>query len=165
MPKKIKELFKSQHWLTKEYKASQKKLSKFLKDRGSQTKLEKQMEKDLREIMLADFETNNPERKFRFEHIESLLKMHKVNPRPNIVFVYGKKNIGKTWALARKLREMHDRDKDAQFIFIRNKQQDETAIEQMFNEEIWPVKLIGGKLYWKQQDKKGRPKKQERLAG
>lgn len=54
------------------------------------------MQKDLRAIMLADFKTNNPERKFRFEHIEQLIEKHQLNPYPNAVLCYGKKNIGKT---------------------------------------------------------------------
>lgn len=54
------------------------------------------MQEDLRQIMLADFKHNNPERKFRFEHIEELLRMHQVNPYPNAILAYGKKNIGKT---------------------------------------------------------------------
>lgn len=54
------------------------------------------MQKDLREIMLEDFKTNNPERKFRFEHIEQLLTKHRIYPYPNAIMCYGKKNIGKT---------------------------------------------------------------------
>lgn len=94
------------------------------------------MQKDLREIMLEDFKVDNPERKFRFEHIEQLLAKHKIYPYPNAILCYGKKNIGKTWALARKLREMHHRDPSAQFIFIRNQEQDMVAVENMLNDDI-----------------------------
>lgn len=94
------------------------------------------MQKDLREIMLEDFKTNNPERKFRFEHIEQLLTKHRIYPYPNAIMCYGKKNIGKTWALARKLREMHAKDPKAQFIFIRNNEQDIVAVENMMHDDI-----------------------------
>lgn len=105
------------------------------------------MQADLKEIMLADFVTNNPERKFRFEHIEELLRKHQINPYPNAILAYGKKNIGKTWALARKLRQMHLEDEEAQFIFIRNKEQDLIAVQNMMEDDIWPIEMVGDKFY------------------
>lgn len=88
--------FKQQQWKTKEYQRGQRRQLKQWKERAAQTNKEKQMQKDLREIMLEDFRTNNKERKFRFEHIEELLKRHEIDPYPNAILAYGKKNIGKT---------------------------------------------------------------------
>lgn len=146
----IEDAFKRQRWLTKEYRKAQRQYLKELKQLSSQTPLEKRMESDLKEIMLEDFKTDNPYRKFRFEHIEKLLDKHKINPYPNAILCYGKKNIGKTWALARKLREMHLREPNAQFVFIRNHEQDLVAVQNMMQDSIWPVILIKDKFYWKE---------------
>lgn len=148
-PKDKTFIYKAQRWFTKDYRKIRQKWLNLFKERSVQTKQEKEMEKSLREIMLRDFRTNNKERKFRFGHIEELLEEYKVFPKPDIIFVYGKKNIGKTWELARKITAMRDQYPNGQFVFIRNKQQDESALHQMFSEEIWPVTFHQKKLFWK----------------
>lgn len=164
-PKNKKLGFKSKPWLTPKFVKLQRKLVNFLKSRATQSEEEKQLEKTLKRVMLADFKKDNPERKFRFEHIEDALRIHKVNPWPNIIFVYGKKNIGKSWALARKLRKLHDSCPGAQFVFVRNKLQDKEGVQQMISDDIWPIVFDGTYFIWKKDLAKKKQGKAVPIAG
>lgn len=42
---------------------------------------------------------------------------------------------------------MHLEDEEAQFIFIRNKEQDLIAVQNMLEDDIWPIEMIGDKFY------------------
>lgn len=152
-------LFKYQEWRTKEYKKQQKEHIKLVTQRGKQTKQEKQIYADLKAIAEEDFLNDNKEQKFRIWHLDKALEKNNIDPG-HYKFFYGKKNIGKTWELARRLRRLHAENPEAQFVFIRNKRQDKQGVEECFKDDIWPIEICNNKLYWKQEGK--RPKRSNR---
>lgn len=163
--KTIKEkLFKHQTWLTPEYKRDQKRHIKFIKQRSEQTPLEKKIYEDMKAIAQEDFKDNNKEEKFRLWHLDKALEKNNIAPG-HYKFYYGKKNIGKTWELARRLRRMKAENPEAQFIFVRNKLQERSAAEECFKDEIWPVEISNNKIYWKEDGNKKKKRTDRKQAG
>lgn len=171
---KKRSFFKKVRWRTTEYIERIKKLYEKTKKLAKETPEETKLYEKWVNIVKESYKTNNPDRKFRLEHIERL------NTGADITFVYGKKGIGKSWELARLVRKMRmqasiDSRKEGkeinyEFLFIRNRQQDEDGVINMFQDEIWPVYLEDGFIYWKEQEKPGQPKRnkgisQKKLAG
>lgn len=97
-----------------------------------QTKEEKELYKKFEEIARSD-----PDKKFKFSHIEEL------GVNADIVVVYGKKGIGKTYQISRLIDKLAEEDKEAEVILVRNTVSEFQALEKQLTVSYCPVYMKG----------------------
>lgn len=113
-----------------------------------QTKEEKELYKKFEAIAGKD-----PDKKFKFSHIEEL------GVDADIVVVYGKKGIGKTYQISRLIDKLAEEDKEAEVILVRNTISEFQALEKQLSVDYCPVYMKGKgnnpKLFHKELLKEG----------
>lgn len=97
-----------------------------------QTEEEKQLYAKFCDIANAD-----PDQKFKFDHI------NKLGVPADVVVVYGKKGIGKTYQISTIIRELTEKDPNAQVILMRNTVSEFSALEKQLSVSYCPIKLKG----------------------
>lgn len=125
--KKKIEPFKKFNYLTEDYRILQKKRYKRLVENASESAKEKKLYDQYVRIVNESFKGENKYRKFRLEHVNQLGIDY------DILFLYGKKDSGKTWQAAQHVKTLLDKFPDAQIAFIRNSMEEGKGFMEMMN--------------------------------
>lgn len=142
--KKKIEPFKNFNFLTKEYLSLQKKKFDKLIKTSSETAQERKLYNNYIKLVKDSFSGENKYRKFRLSHVDQL------GIEYDILFLYGKKDSGKTWQAAQHIRNLFAKYPDAQVAFVRNSKEEAKGFaEMMNNSEIWPTWTDGEYIYKK----------------
>lgn len=141
--------FKNFNFLTKEYLARQKRRFEQLIRKTTESNNEIKLYKTYLNIVKRSFETDNKIQKFRLEHVEQL------GITWDCLFLYTKKDVGKTWSVAEYITRLLDKDPFAQVAFIRNsKEESKGFIQMMNNDDHWPTWTNGELVYRKEELKR-----------
>lgn len=97
-----------------------------------ETEEEKRLFKKFEEIANSD-----PDEKFKFEHVERL------GVDANVVVIYGKKGIGKTYQISKIIEKIAEDDPKAQIVLMRNTVAEFQALEKQMMDEISPIEMKG----------------------
>lgn len=97
-----------------------------------QTEEEKELYKKFCDIANAD-----PHQKFKFEHVE------KLGVNADVVVIYGKKGIGKTYQISKIIHELAETDPKAEVVLIRNTISEFAALEKQLSVDYCPIYLKG----------------------
>lgn len=97
-----------------------------------QTEEEKELYSKFCEIANKD-----PDQKFKFDHI------HQLGVNADVVIIYGKKGIGKTYQISKIISDLSERDENAEVILIRNTISEFSALEKQLTVSYSPITLKG----------------------
>lgn len=119
--------FKNFNFLTKEYLILQKKRFNKLIENASEGTKEKKLYDTYVKLVYESFKKENEHRKFRLAHVDQLGIDY------DILFLYGKKDSGKTWQAAQHITNLLAKYPDAQIAFIRNSHEEGKGFKAMMN--------------------------------
>lgn len=123
--------FKDFNFRTKAFLALQKKRYNRLVETSSETAQERKLYSTYKKLVEESFKKENTHRKFRLSHVDQLGIDY------DILFLYGKKDSGKTWQAAHYIRNLLEKYPDAQIAFIRNSLEEcKGFIEMMNNSDV-----------------------------
>lgn len=94
----------------------------------TQTKEEKELYDKFCEIA-----NNDPDHKFKFQHVEAL------NTNADVIVIYGKKGIGKTYQISKLIDQLSREDPDAEVILLRNTVSEFQALEKQLSVNYCPI--------------------------
>lgn len=141
--------FKKINFLTKEYVTLQNRKFQKLLTRVHESRHEEKLYRTYLDIVNNSFNRDNFHRKFSLKHVEAL------GVEWDILFVYGKKDMGKTWAVAKYIEDLLERYPEAQIAFIRNSKEEAKGFINMMNSsEIWPTWTDGEQVWRKKEIQK-----------
>lgn len=136
--------FKNFNFLTKEYLTLQRKRFENLVKTSTETSREKKLYEEYIKLVKESFKKENEHRKFRLAHVDQL------GINYDILFLYGKKDSGKTWQAAHQVRNILEKYPDAQIAFIRNSLEEGKGFKEMMNNsDIWVTWTDGDYVYKK----------------
>lgn len=119
--------FKDFNFLTEDYKRLQNKRFKRLIETASETAQERKLYQRYVKIVEDSFKGENKYRKFRLAHVDQLGIDY------DILFLYGKKDSGKTWQAAHHVNNLLTKFPDAQIAFVRNSLEEGKGFAEMMN--------------------------------
>lgn len=94
---------------------------------SSETARERKLYEAYTKLVKESFKQENQHRKFRLAHVDQL------GINYDILFLYGKKDSGKTWQAAHQVRNILEKYPDAQIAFIRNSLEEGKGFKEMMN--------------------------------
>lgn len=119
--------FKNFNFLTSDYLALQKKRFNKLIQTSAESAQERKLYESYVKLVNESFKTENQHRKFRLAHVDQLGIDY------DILFLYGKKDSGKTWQAAMHVKNLLEKYPDAQIAFIRNSLEEGKGFMEMMN--------------------------------
>lgn len=144
---------------TEDFLKKQKKEMEFLNSRIQDSEYEKELyEKFLRGVE-EHFKDPNVPRKFHLKHVFDL------NINWDILFLYSKKDVGKTWQIVDYINAKREQYPQLQVCYIRNTKEELKALNQQFREDRWPLYLKTDWLYWKDPRRPHLPQAGDKPAG
>lgn len=120
-----------------------KKWHEFIESRVGESKYEKALFTKFQKGVEEHFKDPNVPRKFHLEHIYNL------NIDWDILFLYSKKDVGKTWQIVEYINRERNLYPDMQVVYIRNTKEETKVLNTQFDEPRWPFYMRNEKLYWK----------------
>lgn len=119
--------FKNFNFLTRDYLALQKKKWNKLLETSSESVKERKLYEAYVKLVKESFKGENTHRKFRLAHVDQL------GIEYDILFLYGKKDSGKTWQAAQYIEKLLAKYPKAQVAFIRNSLEEGKGFMEMMN--------------------------------
>lgn len=138
--------FKNFNFLTKDYLTLQRKRFSKLVSTSCETPKERKLYEAYKKIVYESFKGENKHKKFRLSHVEQL------GIEYDILFLYGKKDSGKTWQAAQYIKNLLEKFPDAQIAFIRNSLEEGKGFAEMMNNSDNWVTYTDGTYVWKKSE-------------
>lgn len=144
---------------TQAFLEKQKNFVDFLQGRVAMTPLEEELYKQFKEGVENHFKDPNVPKKFHLQHVYDL------NIDWDILFLYSKKDVGKTWQIVDYINTRRLEYPDLQIVYIRNTKEEVKALNQQFDEERWPIYMRSDYLFWKNPKNPNRRALSDKKAG
>lgn len=157
-PATVGEKFKKKTF-TEDFLNKQKKFLDFLVSRVGESDEEKELYDKFLKGVEEHFKDPNVPRKFHLKHIYDL------NVHWDILFLYSKKDVGKTWQIVDYINEKKKIYPNLEICYIRNTKEEVNALNQQFFESRWPIYMKSGFLYWKDPKRPDKPQQSDKKAG
>lgn len=128
---------------TEEFLQKQKDWLNLLRNRTLHSSEEKVLWKKFKEGVEEHFKDPNVPRKFHLQHVYNL------GIEWDILFLYSKKDIGKTYQLCEYVKEQRDIYPDMKVVYIRNTKEEQKGLSEQLDNPKWPFYYRSDRLWWK----------------
>lgn len=119
--------FKNFRYLDRDYLILQRKKYNRQVQTSTETASERKLYETYVRLVKESFKGENTQKKFRLAHVDQLGIDY------DILFLYGKKDSGKTWQAAFYIKNLLEKYPDAQIAFIRNSLEEAKGFIEMMN--------------------------------